>query len=257
MIEPGLFISQYHAKIPTACRPGFSPTCQPTQRVQKPLRVETRPTSNRLSGFTLIEVLVVLIIVAMVSSVLFEALERAYRLEDRFGTELFKVQQGQMAVDWYRQSVQGLYPDYSNGQNIFQGKESEFSGLSGNPLGENYGAPTPITWKIRNNRHNGTAELVYIEEKREAVLLAWHGSQAKFVYFDAHHNPNDSWPPPLGLSTQLPGQIQLMAKDTGDTINIVASPRVHPDPLPRPQDILGITTPQGVMGTTPPQGFIP
>ncbi len=198
------------------------------------------PNPSRQTGFTLIEVLVVMIIVAMVSSVLFEALERAYRLQERFGAELFKVQQEQMAADWYRQSVQGLQPDYSDGSNIFQGNDHEFSGLSSNPRSDAYGAPTPITWRIRDNRQNGTTELLYMEEKRETPVLTWRGNQARFVYFDEKLVPNDSWPPPLGLTTQLPKQIQLMVKDAGEPVNIVASPMGPTTTLMRAQDAFGI-----------------
>lgn len=199
--------------------------------------------SRRGGGFTLIEVLVVLIIVGMTSGILFEALERAYRLQDRFGTELFKVQQGQMAADWYRQSVQGLRPDRSDGHNVFQGGEKEFSGLSSNPLSDDYGAPTPVTWKIRNNPQNGASELVYIEDKRETVILAWGGSAARFIYLDEKLEPHDVWPPPLGLWTQLPKQIQLLGKDAGDSTIIVASPMGPATTPPRPQDVFFGVTP--------------
>lgn len=199
----------------------------------------TRASQLNQVGFTLIEVLVVLIIVAMISGVLFQALERAYRLQERFGVELFNVQHGQMAADWYRQSVQGLLPDYPDGRNIFQGKDREFSGLSSNPPSDGYGMPTPITWKIRNNQQDGTTELVYLEEKQETPILIWHGNGARFIYFDEKQTPHDSWPPPLGLSTQLPKQIQLVAKDAGEPINIVASLRGPVATLPRLQDFIG------------------
>ena len=191
------------------------------------------------SGFTLIEVLVVLIIVAMVSGILFQALERAYRLQNRFGTELFKVQQGQMAADWYRQTVQGLYPDQPDGPNMFRGKAQEFSALSSNPLGDSYGVPTRITWAIRSGLQDGTTDLVYIEDKKETQVLSWRASRAKFVYVDAVQATHDSWPPPLGLFTQLPSQIQLVTSDLGEPINLVASPQGPIEPLLRPQDLFG------------------
>ncbi|HUX23131.1 MAG TPA: type II secretion system protein, partial [Burkholderiales bacterium] len=59
-----------------------------------PVHVTSQPPRSNQSGFTLIEVLVVLIIVGIISGVLFQALEQAYRLQDRYGTELFRVQQG-------------------------------------------------------------------------------------------------------------------------------------------------------------------
>lgn len=202
-----------------------------------PIIKTDRPTQ---AGFTLVEVLVVLIIVGMTSGVLFQALERAYQLQQRFGTELFNIQHGQMAADWYRQTVQGLHPDYLDGRNIFHGDDREFSGLTNNPLSDEYGAPTPITWKIRDNQQNGIAELVYIEEKHETAVLTLRGKQARFIYLDEKQIPYDKWPPPLGLSTQLPKQIQLMAKDAIEPISIVASPKGNSERPPRLQDFLGV-----------------
>ncbi len=180
-----------------------------------------------------------LIIVAMVSSILFEALERAYRLQERFGEVLYREQQVQMVTDWYRQTIHGLQPDYANGPHVFQGSEHDFSGLSTNPLGSAYGAPTPITWKIRANTQNGTTELIYSEENRDSIILAWHG-QAKFVYFDDKQAPSESWPPPLGMPTQLPKQIQLVAEDGGMPVNIVATPMGPISPRTRAQDAFGV-----------------
>jgi len=194
--------------------------------------------ATKQHGFTLIEVLVVLLIVGMVSGVLFQALERAYRIQERFGMELFSAQQGQMAGDWYRQTVQGLHPDYPDGQHIFRGKEREFSGLSSNPLSNEYGAPTPITWQIRNNQTSGTIELVYLEGTRApTVILTWHSREAHFVYFDEKQVAHDSWPPMLGQSAQLPKQIWLQTRDAGDPINLVAATMGPTTLLPRLQDL--------------------
>lgn len=197
----------------------------------------TPANASKQGGFTLIEVLVVLIITGMVSGVLFQALERAYRLQERFGVELFSVQQGQMATDWYRQTIQGLYPDYPDGKSVFRGSDREFSGLSINPLGSEYGTPTPITWRIRSNRQNGTTELVYLEGEQETNILSWSGHETRFVYLDDKQTPHESWPPPLGLSTQLPKQIQLVAEDAGDPVNIIAATMGPAMPLPRPQEL--------------------
>lgn len=193
------------------------------------------------AGFTLIEVLVVLIIVAIISGVLFQALEQAYRLQERFGMELFKVQQGSMATDWYRQTVQGLQPDYPDGRNLFHGEERAFSGLSSNPLGDDYGAPVPIVWKIRSNQQTGATELVYIEEKQETPILSWRGKEARFTYLDEQQASHDSWPPPLGLWPQLPKQIQLVTRDDGEPVRIIASPLGPAATLMRTQDFFGTT----------------
>ena len=199
------------------------------------------PRKSNQTGFTLIEMLVVLIIVGMISGILFQALERAYRLQNRFGMELIDAQQGQMVADWYRQTVQGLYPDYAGGAHSFQGKEQEFSGLTSNPLSENYGAPTAIAWKIISHRKNDVIELVYIEGQKEMPIMSWRGSSARFVYFDEEQTPHDVWPPPLGLFPQIPKQIHLVVKSQIETINLIAAPRGPKLPPARPQDFTGGT----------------
>jgi len=198
------------------------------------LATNVTTANSKQTGFTLIEVLVVLIIVGMVSGILFQALERAYRLQDRFGLEIFKVQQGQMAADWYRQTVQGLHPDYPKGGSEFWGSSQEFSGLTSNPLSNEYGALTKITWKIRNNLKNGTSELHYLEGVREETVLSWRGNKAKFIYLDEKQAQYDSWPPPMSMTTQIPQLIELVAQDRGDTIVIVASTKGDVTQLPPP-----------------------
>ena len=191
------------------------------------------------TGFTLIEVLVVLVMAALVSSILFQALERAYRLQSRFGSELFKVQQGQMAEDWYRQSVAGLYPDRADGADLFRGKAKDFAGLSSTPLSESYGAPTPISWKIQAGSDGDTRELVYVEDKKQTLVLVWKSKQASFVYIDSEKAPHNTWPPPLGLFPQLPTQIQIVTSNLGEPIQLVATPMGPTSPALRPQDFFG------------------
>ena len=202
--------------------------------------MKPRTISARSTGFTLIEVLVVMIMVALISGVLFQALERAYRLKERFGVELFNVQQGQMATDWYRQSINGLYPDYPDGANVFQGREQQLSGLSTNPLSDDYGITTAVTWKLLEQPQSGTTSLVYIENKQETTILSWHGRDARFIYLDSTRTPHDRWPPPLGLFSQIPMQIQIQARDAGENITLLASPMGPTTPPLRIKDLLGL-----------------
>ncbi len=193
--------------------------------------------ADKQRGFTLIEMLVVLIITALVSGVLFQALERSYSLQRRFGTELFKVQQGQMAIDWYRQTVQGLYPDVPEASDIFKGDANGFSGLTTNPLGEDYGAPTPIQWALVARTDQPRIDLVYRERGQDTVVSSWQGTEAKFVYYDELQVAHDTWPPKLGLFPQLPRQVQLEARDNGDPFVVVAAPMGPTEALLRPQDL--------------------
>lgn len=189
------------------------------------------------SGFTLIEVLVVLIITGMVSGILFQALERAYRLQERFGIELFDVQQRQMSAGWFRQTVQGLQPDYQDGPNKFKGTEREFSGLTSNPLSGGYGETLPITWKIRDDNASRKVELVYVERGNESTILSWDSGLARFTYLDEKFVSYQSWPPPFAVTTQLPKLVQLEIVDGTDPETIVAAALGPAKPAPRLLDM--------------------
>jgi prepilin-type N-terminal cleavage/methylation domain-containing protein len=193
--------------------------------------------SHTCRGFTLIEVLVVLILFGMISSILFQALQQSYKLQDRFGTELFNVQQGQMAIDWYRQTVQSLTPDHPDGGHQFLGDPQKFSGLSSSPLSAEYGAPTPITWQVRNDPQNATVELIYIDGTHQTPILNWHSKAARFVYLDDKLEPHDNWPPLLGIHNQLPSQIQLQFSGDATATTLVTTPMGLLQPLPRQEDL--------------------
>lgn len=231
------------------------------------MNANTKPRCAAQSGFTLIEVLVVMILVAMVSGILFQALERAYRLQSRFGVELFKVQIGQMSTDWYRQTIQGLYPDRTDGPNVFTGQAQTFSGLSTNPLGDNYGSASPVSWTLQYDPGTGNTELIYSEAQKKTLVLSWtnvgnidndststidddgsgvvvvratkRGNKARFTYFDDQLIAHETWPPVFGKFAQLPSQIQLTAGNAVEPVYIVASPLGPTSPLLRAQDMFG------------------
>lgn len=194
---------------------------------------------HRLSGFTLVEVLVVLVIVGMISTIFFQAFDRVYRLQNRFGVELYNAQQGAMSIDWFRQTVQGLISDYGDGANKFSGGAHEFSGLSTNPLSEEYGSATGIKWEISFDPQTGKTQLTYADAKGESTIAVWQGGAAKFTYLDDKLEPHETWPSELGMWPQLPKLIRLEAMATGEPLVIMATPLGSPVPMPRPQDFFG------------------
>ena len=60
------------------------------------------------AGFTLVEILVVLVIGSVVSALLFQMLAQTYRLRSRFAEQLGESQTGRMRADWLRQALRGL-----------------------------------------------------------------------------------------------------------------------------------------------------
>lgn len=180
----------------------------------------------RSFGFTILEMLVVLIIVGFVTSILFQALGQIYKLQSRFGVQLAESQQGVMYTDWFRQVVQGLQTDFPNGKERFQGREAEFTGVTTSPLSADYGAPTKISLGLEYDNREEATVLYYSANEQKMKLSSWPGRKVtRFIYVDAKGDQHDTWPPPFGLWPQLPNMVMLQFQKDAEPQFIVAGPR--------------------------------
>lgn len=200
-------------------------------RMQSPVR--------RSAGFTLLEMLVVMILTAMVSTILMQALAQVFALDSRFGREFFNTQQGEMYREWFRQTVTGLMPEHADGTSKFKGQRREMSGLTIAPLDTASEALQPFEWHIAFDAASGQSELRYGRESAARGILSWEGNSGHFVYFDDKLASHDSWPPPLGGPwPQLPRAIHLEYRDSEGERLVVAVPKGPREPLPRMRDLL-------------------
>lgn len=202
-------------------------------------RLEIRVTTKKVSGFTLVEVLVVLIMFAMISTVLFQFLDRVYKLQRGIGVEQFNATRKSMSLDWFRQSVHGLLPDQEKGVNKFTGTRNAFSGLTNNPLSEEYGSATATNWKLSFDSQTGNSQLIYSDTRGKSVISAWRGGEAQFVYLDDQMEPHQSWPPELGKWPQFPKLIMLEVSRIDPPLVIIATPMSSYAPPIGLQDIFG------------------
>lgn len=159
-------------------------------------------------GFTLVEVLVVLVITALVSTMLFQALAQVYRLQGRFGEQLSQSRMGAMRADWFRQVLQGLQTDYPDGKQRFAGSSQRLEGLSATALVEGGGAPQWLTLEVAPATGGGS-ELRYTAGSRQVVLLQWAGSgRSGFAYLDDAGAEHADWPPQeAGKWPQVPAAV--------------------------------------------------
>ena len=185
------------------------------------------------NGFTLIEMLVVMILVSITSAVLIQAMGYLFGIQQRAGSEAWNMQGKAMSEDWFRQVVEGLQPDYTDGRNVFSGADHQFSGLTTNLLAENYGGLGAFSFSLRPDYSGGSTNLVY---GNDSIILSMNDTNAKFVYVDEKGEPHDSWPPPLGIWPQLPSSILIEGKD----FVLAATPLGPAAPLPRVQDAFGV-----------------
>lgn len=184
----------------------------------------TAPTRSR--GFSILEMLVVLMIVGMISSILFQALDQIYKLQGRFGLQLAQSQQGAMYTDWFRQVVQGMQPDFPDGAEKFQGRETEFTGVTTSALSARYGAPVAVNLSLQYDRSENVTMLLYSTGENKMKLFSWTGKKVgHFSYVDSKGEAHDTWPPPFGIWPQLPNTILLQLQKDGEPQLIAAVPR--------------------------------
>jgi general secretion pathway protein J len=151
---------------------------------------------NSSRGFTLLEVLVVLVVVSLISVVLMQGLSLVLNLRNSFGGLILDMDREVVKRSLMRQPIAGLVPDYDDGLDIFQGRADELRGLTLQPLLRRSGRPTPFSMTLSYDTSNKTNSLVYREIEDEPVVLAeWTGEQARFQFMGLQPGWLNAWPP--------------------------------------------------------------
>ena len=177
-------------------------------------------------GYTLMEVLVVLVITGLVSTVLMQALLQVLGLQQRFGLQLVRSETGTMQADWYRQVIQSLQPELPDSPDRLRGQERELRGVASDPFATAQGGVRPLELALRRDERSGRTRLQMRSEGREVTLPEWTDlTHAAFIYVDAKGDAHPQWPPPTGMWPSLPAVVQLRLRAAGHEELLVAVPR--------------------------------
>jgi len=160
-------------------------------------------------GFTLLEMLVVLVLVGLISTLLLQGFSSVLHLRTGFLAQLEAAQRGTLQEHWFRSTITAILTDYRNGEHIFKGEERQLSGLTIAALDQMTGMPSPFAWQLKYA--GGTTTLLYQNHKSEYWEIArWLGDQGRFRYMAVDGQWHTQWPPSFGLEpAQIPRAILL------------------------------------------------
>lgn len=196
--------------------------------------------SRAAAGFTLVEVLIVLLITALVGGILMFAFERVLDIRLRLAAFLEGIDTPTLIAGWFRDSVDGLVADVKDGRTPFAGAPRRFTGLSVAPVDGPSGVPTAITWQLVYNPQTRRTYLRYqAEGEDELTVASWPGDLGNLRYCDGNLDCYPDWPPASDATggrpaKELPALIRLEAVRGTQFWPILAAPRSARDPLPRP-----------------------
>ncbi|WP_024868650.1 prepilin-type N-terminal cleavage/methylation domain-containing protein [Pseudoxanthomonas suwonensis] len=184
---------------------------------------------SRATGFTLLEMIVVLVITGMAVALSFQALGQWMRAERAIAESGASMRETVLAESWVRDSLRGLVPAEDP---VFSGGSDRIAGVTLAPLLSDQGGFTPVEWQVEVDANGGWLRL---EERGHSVRLPLpDAAGARFSYFDQEGKVHEQWPPALGLHEQLPAAIALTLETDGAPARVwLAAPAGERNPSPQ------------------------
>ena len=179
-------------------------------------------------GLTLIEMLVVLVLVALLSTLLIQgvgfflgkyaAVKRVHR-ESSLAT---------LHQQWFVASVQAMVPSRLDARR-FAGDASSFEGVTLQPLAAEPGLPVRARWSIGDD---GEPKSVVYAEEGGTTWTVWtsDGGRLAFQYADSARQWHDRWPVASDTREHIPRMVRLVATN-GRTVWLAALD-LFPEPIP-------------------------
>lgn len=180
------------------------------------------------TGFTLMETLVMLLLVSLATTLMFQTLA-AYRVaRERFLVQGELLDVRTLSEDWFVESVRGLHPI---GSRPLRGEPGRMEATSHNPLLGPPGTPAAIAWLVEQDTA-GTWVLAYVQDGVERFAVPMPDlDSARLVYLDAEGGSHGQWPPASGSQTGLPIAVGLLRQrvDGRSSLRLAAvrGPRVE------------------------------
>ena len=188
------------------------------------------PNSRRaLSGFTLVEVMVALIITSLLISILVSALYYMFRVQESMQGETVIREADLRARAWFANALAAcLAVDEGTGV-VFSGTATELTCETTAALSPGGAfAPTMVAFSLEKSKDtSGLVLLSYREQPQvseKAIVIAhWAGEDAQFRYLDATGKESETWKASANDLARLPVSVSLLLRESSAELKPVLS----------------------------------
>lgn len=197
-------------------------------------KVQLSTKRKTTTGFTLLEVLVVLMLLSMVTGALFEGLSYTMGVRRGILTRLYRQRSGILQSFWLRSVLSGTVPVAPPREGEFSGTLETISGVSIGTLGGISGAPGQYSMTFK--KEEDTLSLFYTDQYGSRFTIGeWLNAEGSFMFID-NFISFDSWPPKTLRKEyqQLPETIMIRVEQPDKTrywAAGVSGPRDPAEPL--------------------------
>ncbi len=165
-------------------------------------------------GFTLIEMLVTLVLVALITTTIMQGMSYIWRLQTRSNRVIATATVADMHAAWWREAIRGLVTVPPQKVGLFKGTQHQLQGLSLYVPGRVPDIVASLACRIASHARVDTLTC-----NNQPILQLPAGSY--FYYLDTHRQRQQTWPPSTGSYRQLPQTILI---GNNDAVVWAASP---------------------------------
>ena len=158
-------------------------------------------------GFTLLEVMVVLVIAGLTSTLLYQMSGFFLNVHSRVLQHVDRQTEELLSREWLAQTVAHLSPDYDQPFGGVKGNRDSLSFLSLSSLEDQPGAPVRIHWRIQRSKDG--SNLIYQSGESAWLVKTIIGAQLEFQYRNSMGIWSGEWPPDGMRKSDLPAMILL------------------------------------------------
>jgi general secretion pathway protein J len=183
-----------------------------------------RPTSSlplnlTIKGFTIVEMLVVMVILALTTTLLTEGLSTTWRSFERLGARSLIVSSAQLPLSWFEQSFAGAvlyHPDKA----LVQGNSHSFQFMTFMAPDDPLHIPQQLIWKIETSTNipskNHWSLSFQSELAKQSLVVQSFTTQPSFEYWNGQQWVNEFYPKngrlPEAVKIIVDGQTWAIAK---------------------------------------------